>query len=168
MRKVLLLNGNGDVLNFIPWTRAISLVLKGKVTVYEEFEDEVRSQHRSFRIPAVIGLLRMVPFKYSGKVSLSKQNLLIRDRHECQYCGRALSVHNATVDHIVPVSRGGRRVWKNVVACLCVSARRQAFVSAACALAWIPTGGERLTRDREFGQGQRASRVSGAFLLAAG
>ncbi len=116
MRKVLLLNGNGDVLNFIPWTRAISLVLKGKVTVYEEFEDEVRSQHRSFRIPAVIGLLRMVPFKHSGKVSLSKQNLLIRDGHECQYCGRALSVHNATVDHIVPVSRGGRRVWENVVA----------------------------------------------------
>jgi len=116
MRKVLLLNGNGDVLNFIPWTRAIALVLKGKVTVYEEFEDEVRSQTRTFRIPAVIGLLRMIPFKHGGHVSLSKQNLLIRDGHECQYCGRELSIHTATVDHIVPVSRGGRKVWSNVVA----------------------------------------------------
>lgn len=116
MKKVLLLNGNGDVLTFIPWTRAMSLVLKGRVTVYETFEDEVRSQSRTFKIPAVIGLLKMVPYKHSGKVSLSKTNLLIRDKFECQYCGKELRTHNATVDHIVPVSRGGKREWLNVVA----------------------------------------------------
>ena len=116
MKKVLLLNGNGDVLTFIPWTRALSLVLKRRVMVYEEFEDEVRSQSRSFKIPAVIGLLRMVPYKHSGRVSLSKRNLLIRDGFECQYCGKALKEYNTTVDHIVPTSRGGERGWLNVVA----------------------------------------------------
>ena len=112
----MLLNGNGDVLSFIPWTRAMSLVLKGRVTVYEEFEDEVHSQTRTFKVPAVIGLLKMIPFKHSGKVSLSKQNLLIRDQHACQYCGKDLRPHTVTVDHILPVSRGGKRIWKNVVA----------------------------------------------------
>ena len=116
MKKVLLLNGNGDVLSFIPWTRALSLVFKGRVTVYETFEDEVRSQSRSFKIPAVIGLLKMVPFKHSGKVSLSKTNLLIRDGFECQYCGKDLRPHSTTVDHILPSIRGGKKEWLNVVA----------------------------------------------------
>lgn len=116
MKKVLLLNGNGDVLTFIPWPRAISLVLKGRVTVYETFEDEVRSQSRTFKIPAVIGLLKMVPYKHSGSVTLSKVNLLIRDEFRCQYCGRELRPYTTTVDHVIPVSRGGRRMWENVVA----------------------------------------------------
>lgn len=116
MKKVLLLNGNGDVLTFIPWTRALTLVIKGKVTVYETFEDEVRSQKRSFKIPAVIGLLRMVPYKHGGKVSLSKANLLIRDAFECQYCGKELKPSTTTVDHVLPISRGGGRIWQNVVA----------------------------------------------------
>lgn len=116
MRKVLLLNGNGDVLTFIPWTRALSLVIKGRVTVYETFEDEVKSQSRTFKIPAVIGLLKMVPYKHSGRVTLSKLNLLIRDGFTCQYCGRELRPYTVTVDHIVPVSRGGARDWMNVVA----------------------------------------------------
>lgn len=115
MRKVLLLNGNGDVLTFIPWTRALSLVLKGRVTVYETFEDEVRSQSRSFKIPAVIGLLKMVPFKHGGRVTLSKTNLLIRDGFECQYCRRELTPNTITIDHVIPVSRGGGRDWMNVV-----------------------------------------------------
>lgn len=116
MKKVLLLNGNGDVLTFIPWTRAISLVLKGRVTVYETFEDEVRSQSRTFKIPAVIGLLKMVPYKHGGSVTLSKVNLLIRDAFKCQYCGRELRPYTTTVDHLLPVSRGGKREWLNVVA----------------------------------------------------
>ena len=116
MKNVLLLNGNGDVLTFIPWPRAISLVLKGRVTVYETFEDEVRSQSRTFKIPAVIGLLKMVPFKHGGSVTLCKGNLLIRDEYKCMYCGRELRPNSMTVDHVIPVSRGGRRVWENVVA----------------------------------------------------
>lgn len=116
MRKVLLLNGNGDVLTFIPWTRALSLVIKGRVTVFETFEDEVHSQSRTFKIPAVVGLLRMVPYKHSGSVALSKTNLLIRDGFKCQYCGRDLRSYMTTVDHVIPLSRGGRREWLNVVA----------------------------------------------------
>jgi|APIni6443716594_1056825.scaffolds.fasta_scaffold00564_7 5-methylcytosine-specific restriction endonuclease McrA len=116
MRQVLLLNGNGDVLNFIPWTRALTLVLKGRVTVYETFEDEVRSQSRTFRIPAVVGLMKMVPFKHCGTVTLNKTNLLIRDGYECQYCGHELRPHTTTIDHVVPTSRGGKREWLNCVA----------------------------------------------------
>ena len=36
--------------------------------------------------------------------------------YECKYCGKALTSTSGTVDHVVPVSRGGGHVWRNVVA----------------------------------------------------
>jgi 5-methylcytosine-specific restriction endonuclease McrA len=35
----------------------------------------------------------------------------------CHYCGRRFSAQELTMDHIVPVSRGGRSVKGNVVPC---------------------------------------------------
>lgn len=117
MRKVLLLNASGEALNLIPWTRAINLVLRGRVHVYEYFEGvEVRSQRQTFKVPSVIGLIRYIFIPRGRKVSLSKKNLLIRDGFKCSYCDRGLSVNTCTVDHVVPVTRGGSKTWQNVVA----------------------------------------------------
>ena len=116
MRKVLLLNSNGEALNFIPWTRALNLVFKQRVQVYEYFEDEVRSQHTCHKVPAVIGLLSYVMVPRASRVRLNRHNLLIRDKHSCQYCGKSVSDYSATIDHVVPLSKGGLHTWKNVVA----------------------------------------------------
>jgi 5-methylcytosine-specific restriction endonuclease McrA len=45
----------------------------------------------------------------------------------CHYCGRSFSPQELTMDHIVPVSRGGRSTKGNVVACCkeCNSAKKQ-------------------------------------------
>ena len=40
--------------------------------------------------------------------------MLTRDRHTCQYCGAR---SNLTLDHVLPVCRGGRNTWTNLVAC---------------------------------------------------
>lgn len=37
--------------------------------------------------------------------------------HNCQYTGQRLTSRNATMDHIVPRSRGGKTEWSNVVIC---------------------------------------------------
>lgn len=51
--------------------------------------------------------------------ALTNQELFRRDRHLCAYCGLNLPTHSLTRDHIIPVSRGGRDLWMNVVtACL--------------------------------------------------
>ncbi len=40
-----------------------------------------------------------------------------RARGVCYYCGRKVGPDQLTMDHIVPLSRGGRSVKANIVAC---------------------------------------------------
>lgn len=35
----------------------------------------------------------------------------------CFYCGKKLTRHNATIDHIIPLSRGGTNDKRNLVLC---------------------------------------------------
>jgi len=58
-------------------------------------------------------------------VGLSKHRLFARDRHVCAYCGAHCGESDLTVEHIVPVSRGGRHEWTNVVtACRSCNTRK--------------------------------------------
>jgi len=67
-----------------------------------------------FRIPTVVICENYgkIPFK---RKKLNKQTLYERDGGICQYSGRRLSYRNATIDHILPRSRGGIHAWDNVV-----------------------------------------------------
>jgi 5-methylcytosine-specific restriction endonuclease McrA len=46
---------------------------------------------------------------------LTNRELFARDRWTCAYCGRRFSEYRLTRDHIVPLSRGGKDTWMNVV-----------------------------------------------------
>ena len=49
----------------------------------------------------------------------------MRDRHVCAYCGGHFGEGELTVEHILPVSRGGRHEWTNVVtACRSCNTRK--------------------------------------------
>jgi 5-methylcytosine-specific restriction endonuclease McrA len=41
----------------------------------------------------------------------------IRGRGQCYYCKQIVHPHELTMDHIVPIIRGGRTTRHNVVAC---------------------------------------------------
>ena len=117
MRRVLLLNQNGEPLSFVSGMRAIVLVLKGKVTAFEYFEGAVvRSEKLTFQVPSVVGLTYYVAVPGARRVKLNKRNLLARDGYVCKYCQEYLSERTVTVDHIMPTSRGGQHEWTNVVA----------------------------------------------------
>jgi 5-methylcytosine-specific restriction endonuclease McrA len=46
-----------------------------------------------------------------------KLRLLREDRH-CKYCGKRLNRYTATIDHVIPLSKGGKDSKKNrVLAC---------------------------------------------------
>lgn len=49
---------------------------------------------------------------------LCRRTLHQRDRGICMYCAKHVSYDAMQVEHVVPLSRGGRTVWKNVV-CAC-------------------------------------------------
>jgi 5-methylcytosine-specific restriction endonuclease McrA len=58
-------------------------------------------------------------------VGLTKHRLFVRDRHMCAYCGDHFAEGELTVEHILPVSRGGQHQWTNVVtACRSCNTRK--------------------------------------------
>lgn len=121
----LLLNSDGSVfslipLSVLPWQEAIRLVYLDKVSVIENYDKwQVHSQKQSISVPAIV-----MTKKYCSKamsIRYTRQNLLYRDNFQCQYCGKVFDYKNAkelTVDHYVPKSMGGKKVWENtVIAC---------------------------------------------------
>lgn len=51
----------------------------------------------------------------SQSPGLSNPLLFNRDRHLCAYCGERYPARDLSRDHVIPVSRGGKNSWKNVV-----------------------------------------------------
>jgi 5-methylcytosine-specific restriction endonuclease McrA len=75
----------------------------------------VRTSRFPLLVPQVIRLYSYdkVPRR---ELKFSRRNILIRDEHRCQYCGRRFPVSKLSIDHVVPRSRGGKSTWTNAVA----------------------------------------------------
>jgi 5-methylcytosine-specific restriction endonuclease McrA len=116
MEPVLLLNITYEPLKVINWKRAIVMLTLGKVEVVEEYTREVHSVSFSFKLPAVVRLLRFVK-KPKTPVKFSRQNIFIRDSYRCQYCGKVFPPAELTWDHVVPKARGGKTEWENIATC---------------------------------------------------
>jgi 5-methylcytosine-specific restriction endonuclease McrA len=114
-RPVLVLNASYEPINVCAARRAIVLVLKGVASAEEHAHAHVRSSRQAVRLPSVIRLLeyRRIPVQSR---SLSRKNILLRDRYTCQYCLRTLPSSELTLDHVVPRSRSGESTWENLVA----------------------------------------------------
>ena len=78
-------------------------------------EYEINTGKGVYRLPTVLVLVeyKHIPYK---RVALTPENLLKRERYECQYCGEKLNKGTLTMDHIFPESRGGKKSWKNITA----------------------------------------------------
>jgi len=57
-------------------------------------------------------------------VSFNRRNIFARDENRCQYCGRRFPTSELSLDHVVPVSLGGRTHWTNVV-CACTECNKR-------------------------------------------
>ena len=68
----------------------------------------------TLRVPRVLQLLRFDRMPQT-RIRLSRRNLLLRDQHQCQYCGARPGVRHLNVDHVRPRSRGGAHSWENLV-----------------------------------------------------
>jgi 5-methylcytosine-specific restriction endonuclease McrA len=86
-------------------------------------EDWIRAVGFEIQVPRVIRLLGFdrLPKQH---LHLNRRNVLARDEHTCQYCGRRYPTHQLSLDHIMPRSRGGETTWENVV-CACLSCNIQ-------------------------------------------
>ncbi len=115
-RSVLLLNQNYEPLSVCGLKKAIVLIYLGKAEAIENDALLIHSVSTQMPIPNVIRLIRYARAP-KRKILLNRKNLLIRDNHSCQYCGRRS--HQLTIDHVIPKQFGGRDTWENlVIACL--------------------------------------------------
>ena len=58
-------------------------------------------------------------------MKFSRHNIYMRDGNRCQYCGKRFSTSELSLDHVVPLSRGGPSNWENIVcACLPCNVRK--------------------------------------------
>ena len=122
---ILRLDITGQPLRWIPWQEAV--VLHAKEMIAWNAGESVftfrggtsratgrRSEISVNSIIAVKGVSRdtggrdLVP-------PLSNRELFLRDAYLCMYCGREYQAHMLTRDHLLPLSRGGKNCWSNVV-----------------------------------------------------
>ena len=113
-RYVLVLNQSYEPLMVTSAKRAIIMMLMGKVEQVDNYREMVHSPSFAMPLPSVVRLTKYVPV-HNMDVVLTRKNVLKRDNHRCQYCGRT-SVP-LTLDHVLPQQRGGRDSWNNLVAC---------------------------------------------------
>lgn len=114
---VLLLNQNYEPLTILRVRRAITLLILNKVDLIENENGKLlHSISLAFRVPSVIRLKYFVRIKRK-EISLTKKNIIKRDNHQCQYCGRKSGM--MTTDHIIPKANGGDDSWENLV-CACL------------------------------------------------
>jgi 5-methylcytosine-specific restriction endonuclease McrA len=85
------------------------------VEVVEEYDDkEIRAVTFTIKMPSVVRFLRAIRGKKKA-VKFSRQNVYARDGGRCQYCASKVARFEATYDHVVPRSKGGKTTWENIV-----------------------------------------------------
>jgi 5-methylcytosine-specific restriction endonuclease McrA len=117
MADTLLLNADGNPVGVMPlstitWQDAIKYLVLDKADVLYYHENWiVHSASWETAVPSVMMLREYMKTKTT--IRFSRSNVYLRDNCECQYCGKAIDRKDATLDHVLPVSKGGKSTWEN-------------------------------------------------------
>lgn len=122
---ILKLDIGGNPISWINYEEAIRLYTTDRVITSLGTENFVfrggicaRTQTRSIVTVGSILLTRgqIRPASLNRFVPhLTNRALFRRDGHICLYCGQHFQAASLTRDHVLPMSRGGRDSWENVV-----------------------------------------------------
>ena len=125
--RVLSLDAHGRILDWMHWQDAVCLYVRGAVawtmgepclTVHGGINRSSGQQSIVELHPIVAARSHAHPKSLDPSPALTNTALFARDAHLCLYCGKEYGRHSLTRDHVMPISKGGRDVWENVV-CAC-------------------------------------------------
>jgi len=142
--RVLILNRLWQAINIVNARRAFSLVYQGHAKIVEPFNGSFRIydfdewQYLSARgngglyvhtvsyrllLPSIVvlGAYDRLP---QQEVKFTRKNVFGRDGCRCQYCGEICDPRDLNIDHVIPISRGGKTTWANVVTS-CIDCNRK-------------------------------------------
>jgi 5-methylcytosine-specific restriction endonuclease McrA len=151
---VLVLNRHFHAIQVTSIRRALTLLYKGHVRAVDadyrtyDFGDWqdipvqpsdacISTPSQQILIPHVVQLLAFERMPRQ-EVKFSRGNIYLRDHNRCQYCGRKFSSAELSLDHVIPISRGGKSTWENVVcACLPCNVRKGNKLLTECGVQLI-------------------------------
>jgi len=132
--RLLSLDAHGRVLDWMSWQDAACLYARGAVawTLGDPCLTVHGGQCRATGLQSIIDLHPIVaakgharPHALDPTPALTNAALFARDQHLCLYCGHEFPRPHLTRDHVVPLSKGGRDSWENVVsACFHCNSRK--------------------------------------------
>lgn len=129
MSDTLILNANWQPLSWLPlsiigWQQAIKLQFMDRIKVIEYYDDwEVHSPSLTMQVPALA--ITKDYHAFQKGVRFSRQNLYLRDLFQCQYCSETLDPDSLNIDHVIPLSKGGKTNWENcVTSCIPCNSRK--------------------------------------------
>ena len=79
-------------------------------------DNVVHTAHRIIRVPTVIYCSKFVKMPMKT-LRPTKKAIRERDGNRCAYTNVPLTNKTASIDHILPRSKGGKDTWGNLVAC---------------------------------------------------
>lgn len=115
----LVINADGLPVSVLPisavnWKEAILYMYHDNCDVLEWYDDwVVHSTYWETKVPAVIMLKNYL--RRNSAVRFSKSNVFLRDMYSCLYCGTKVHNTSGTLDHVLPLSKGGKTNWENIV-----------------------------------------------------
>lgn len=122
---ILRLDVTGQPIRWIPWQEAVTLHTREMIAWSAGDMDFTfhGGTNRDSGLQSVVTVSSIIAVKGMSRdctgqgliPPLSNRELFLRDGHMCMYCGRECHDSMLTRDHVVPLSRGGRDCWSNVV-----------------------------------------------------
>ncbi|MGB0867891.1 MAG: HNH endonuclease [Granulosicoccaceae bacterium] len=121
--RILRLNIAGTPLEWLNWQEAICLYSREMIAwtygppVAEVYGGTNRqSGHQSSAILHGVVASHGPVNRYNDCTpNLNNRALFSRDHYHCLYCGQRSSAEHLTRDHVIPVSKGGKDSWTNLV-----------------------------------------------------
>lgn len=99
----------------VEWLNVVKSLDEWAKLPIREYDEYVNTAHKSFRLPSIVVCSKFNKIIHKRVVFPTKANIWSRDNYTCQYTGEKLSRDEISVDHILPVSRGGQNTWENLV-----------------------------------------------------
>ena len=122
---ILRLDISGMPVTWMSWQDAVNLYCRGMVAwtagnhefTFHGGISRLSGRRSTVDVNSIIAVKRSNAHKHVQRTipPLTNRELFLRDAHLCMYCGGEFREYDLTRDHVVPLSKGGRDRWSNVV-----------------------------------------------------
>lgn len=121
---ILRLEVTGQPMRWIGWQEAVALDARGRIAwsigetafTFRGGRNRATGRRSGVTVSSIVAVQGHAGAHRAGTPPLSNRQLFLRDAFTCMYCGGGFPSHMLTRDHLLPLSRGGRDHWTNVVA----------------------------------------------------